>query len=272
MNDVATDTAPAPAGGGGSAAGRTPHLLVLGGSREGRELAARLVADGLSVTYALAGRTPRPALPPGARTHRGGFGGAAGLARWLAQARIAALVDATHPFAVRMQANAARACAMAGVPRLRLSRPPWRPGRGDRWIEVPDAAAAAHLLPRGARLLAALGGHGLRGLVHRPDLWLHARLLTPPAFAVPPRWRLLPAAPRTAVAAEMALLRAVAARWLIVRNAGGAAGRPRLLAARRLGLPVIMLARPPAPDEAAAGVAHDAHEMREIIHAIICRS
>ncbi len=108
------------------------RVLVLGGTAEARELAGALHTAGARVVSSLAGRVARPRLPPG-EVRIGGFGGPHGLACWLADQRVVAVLDATHPFAERISASAARACATAGVPLLRVERPGWRERPGDRW-------------------------------------------------------------------------------------------------------------------------------------------
>ena len=136
-------------------------ILVLGGTAEARELAAHLDGAGIRVTTSLAGRIANPRLPRG-EVRVGGFGGPAALADWLAAHRVAAVVDATHPFAERISASAARACPAAGVPLLRLERPSWSERPGDRWRRVPDLAAAAAVVPRlGRRVLLSTGRQGL---------------------------------------------------------------------------------------------------------------
>jgi precorrin-6A/cobalt-precorrin-6A reductase len=241
------------------------RVLVLGGTEEARRLAGALRGDGHEVTYALAGVTPRPRLPDGVDVRVGGFGGAAGLARWLVARGVDVLVDATHPFARRMQAHAAEAAAQAGISVLRLARPLWKPDVGDRWIEVENLEAAALVPSRGARVLASVGSRGLADFRRRGDLWLTARVMTPPVFSLPPRWRIIMGGPRRTVAAEAALLRALRCQLLICRNSGGAAGWPRVLAARLLGLPVVM-ARPPRPP-AGVSVFHSAPALREALAA-----
>src|SRR2546423_4693921 len=124
------------------------HVLILGGTAEARELAAALAArPGVRVTTSLAGRVTRPGALAG-DVRIGGFGGSEGLADWLREQRVDALVDATHPFAEGITANAARAVAATGVPAVVLCRPGWRPAPEDRWHPVASLAAAADLLPR----------------------------------------------------------------------------------------------------------------------------
>src|SRR5436305_2999097 len=104
----------------------TGPVLLLGGTGEARRLAETLVADGVDVVSSLAGRVAEPVLPAG-EVRVGGFGGAEGLAGWLRENDVRAVVDATHPFASAMTANAAAAAAATGIPMLRLQRPGWTP-------------------------------------------------------------------------------------------------------------------------------------------------
>ena len=92
-------------------------LIVLGGTTEGRAAAAALAGrPGVRVVSSLAGAVRAPSLPDG-EVRVGGFGGAGGLAAYLCAGRVAGVLDATHPFAAGMTANAAAACAAAVEPR-----------------------------------------------------------------------------------------------------------------------------------------------------------
>ncbi len=225
-------------------------ILLTGGTAAARRLARALAAAGWPVVYALAGATPSPRLPvhDGVRVRIGGFGGADGLADWLRARPVTAVVDATHAHARSMPAQVAAAAARTGVPALRyLPLPPPLPETlmAERVSALTEMAAR---LPRKARVAAALGSRGLASLRGREDAWLCARMLAPPAFPVPPRWRLVIgpcATPRPTVAQEMAWLRAVRAHWVLARHAAGSA---RLLrAAARLGVPALVLVPPPPP-------------------------
>src|SRR3954451_25249673 len=136
-------------------------ILVLGGTAEARELAATLHAQGIAVVSSLAGRVANPRLPAG-EVRIGGFGGPQALAAWLREQAVRAVVDATHPFAERISASAARACAAARVPLLRLERPGWSERAGDRWHWVDDLDAAARAGEQlGERVLLTTGRQGL---------------------------------------------------------------------------------------------------------------
>lgn len=223
---------------------RAVHVLVLGGTAEGRLAAAALAHAGFAVTLSLAGLTSHPRLPQGMQVRTGGFGGAAGLKAWLNQHGARLVVDCTHPFAARISRNATLAARDAGAPILRWRREDWRRRPGDRWIKLEDATALAAALPKQGRGVAMLGARGLQALKDRGDLWLTARTLMPPDFPVPPRWRLISGLPPVSLARELALLRAVRAEWLVCRASGGAAGYAKVAAARYLRLPVFMLAAP----------------------------
>jgi len=157
------------------------RLLILGGTAEAAELSARLAGDDrLETVTSLAGLTRMPAAM-GGRVRRGGFGGPDGLAAFLKDERYDALIDATHPFAARIAAHAAEAAEIAGVPRVKLVRPPFQRTEGDRFVPVPDMQAAAAALPQGARVFLAAGRREIAAFAARPDLWCLVRMIEPPA-------------------------------------------------------------------------------------------
>ncbi|PPQ33740.1 cobalt-precorrin-6A reductase [Rhodopila globiformis] len=227
-----------------------PGLLILGGTTEGYALAAALVgAAGLRVVSSLAGRTANPRLPAGA-CRIGGFGGPEGLAAYLRESRIAAVVDATHPFASQMGWNAAAACAATGTSLLRLERPAWQPGPGDHWHVVADWTEAAEIVGRIARhALLALGRQEIGAFAPLDHVRFLIRMVDPPDPM--PRFAqaelLLARGPFTEDA-EYALLRDRRIDTIVCKNSGGSATDGKLAAARRLGIPVVMRRRPARPD------------------------
>lgn len=221
------------------------RILILGGTTEAAALAGTLATrPDLEVTTSLAGRTRRPAALPG-RLRTGGFGGPAGLAGYLAAQGIDALVDATHPFAARISANAVEACRLRPTPSLALVRPPWEPQPGDCWTRVPDLPAAAAAVPPGARVLLAVGRQDLGPFAGRADAWFLIRSVEPPDAPLPPDHAILTARGPFRVADEMALLTTHRISILVAKNSGG--NDAKLDAARRLGLPVLLVSRPPPP-------------------------
>lgn len=233
------------------------RLLILGGTREALDLARLATADPrLHVITSLAGRTRARAAIPG-EVRVGGFGGAEGLARYLREAGIDLVIDATHPFAATMAGNAAKACEAAGVPRLKLLRPPWCAVDGDRWIEVPDTAAAAAALPGLAkRVFLTSGQRNLTAFAALEDTWFLVRLIDPPEAPIPlTQHRLIQARGPFAEDDEIALLGEHRIEAVVAKNSGGALTYAKVAAARRLGLAVVMLRRPaPAGGETAGSV------------------
>ncbi|MGE0256410.1 MAG: cobalt-precorrin-6A reductase [Alphaproteobacteria bacterium] len=231
--------------------GPSPSLLLLGGTGEAVALAADLAAafgPRLRVISSLAGRTRDPRLPPG-EVRVGGFGGAAALADFLRANAIDAVIDATHPFAAAISANAADACRAAGVPCLVLRRPAWSARPGDRWHEAADAAAAATLLPSlGRRAFLTIGPRDLAPFAALDRMWFLVRQVDPPAAPLPLRnGAVVVGRGPFAEAAERRLLVEHAIDVLVTRASGGAATVGKLDAARALGLPVVMIRRPPPP-------------------------
>lgn len=220
-------------------------VLILGGTGEARSLAERLVRrPDLTVVSSLAGRTARPQLPPG-RVRVGGFGGSAGLADYLREQNIDLVIDATHPHAGRISANARAACERAGV-RLRvLSRPAWTPGPGDRWIAAADYAEAARRIPADCRRpLLTIGRQNLAPFAARPEMTYVVRLIDAPETPLPlPRYRVVVARGPFTHADERALMTGHDIDCLVTKNSGGGAAA-KLAAARELALPVVMIAAP----------------------------
>jgi precorrin-6A/cobalt-precorrin-6A reductase len=223
------------------------RILLLGGTGEARDLASLLAECGMEVVTSLAGATRQPLLPAVGEVRRGGFGGEDGLAGYIRDARIAAIVDATHPFAAQMSRQACAVAARLKIPCLRLERPAWSAEPGDTWIAAASAEAAAALLPPGARVFLTIGRKNLAVFFARVDIGGIARMIEPPTIAMPPGWSLILARPPFAIAEEDRTLDTHNISHLVSKNAGGEAGRAKLVAAHERKIPVVMLARPQKP-------------------------
>ncbi len=223
------------------------RLLILGGTGDAVALARELAErPDLEVITSLAGQTRNPVRPLGA-LRQGGFGGSQGLRDYLETETIDLVVDATHPFATTISDNAVAACAASGRPYLRLARPPWAPVPGDSWLPVASAADAAAALPAGARALVTVGRKELAHFLSRDDVVVVARMIeAPPAGAVA-HCEILLARPPFSFDSEIELMRRRRIDHLVSKNSGGHATYAKIAAARALGLPVLMIARPSKP-------------------------
>lgn len=228
----------------------THRILILGGTTEARQLAGKLAdrAD-FSVTLSLAGRTESP-VAQGVPVRVGGFGGVDGLATHLRDGQVDLLIDATHPYAARISANAAEAARQAGVPVLALRRPGWEPVAGDRWMPVGDVAEAARALgaaPR--RVFLALGRQEVAAFEAAPQHSYLIRSVDPvePKLAVPDATYLLARGPFPE-ADERRLLERHGIEAIVSKNSGGLATYGKIVAARGLGIEVVMVRRPSLPD------------------------
>lgn len=221
------------------------RVLLLGGTGEARDLAAALVDDGVDVVSSLAGRVQRPRLPVG-DTRMGGFGGAAGLQQVLDGYDV--VVDATHPFAATISRSAATACAAAGKPLLRVARPSWS-GRdqGWRWVSTTEEAAAA--VARRGSVFLTTGRQSLQGFVpvveHTRVL---ARVVDPLDWQPPATWTVLLARGPYTLDGELSLMREHHVDVLVTKDSGGDLTRAKLDAADELGIPVVVVRRPSAPE------------------------
>jgi precorrin-6A/cobalt-precorrin-6A reductase len=242
--------------------GKLSRILILGGTTEARRLAEQLAPRrDLDVRLSLAGRTSNP-VPHPVPIRVGGFGGAEGLADYLAAERIDRLIDATHPYAAIMSRNAAQAAVRAGVPLLALRRSAWRAVAGDRWSEVADTPAAALALgdaPR--RAFLALGRNEIAAFEAAPQHRYLVRSVDPvePPLAVPHATYIRARGPFREDD-DRALLAAHAIDVVVSKNSGGDAAYGKIAAARALGIAVILLRRPALPDVPAVERIEDAVE------------
>jgi precorrin-6A/cobalt-precorrin-6A reductase len=215
-------------------------VLILGGTAEARQLAAELVDAGVEVVSSLAGRVANPRLPAG-EVRIGGFGGT--LAEYLADFEL--VVDATHPFAERISAAAV---AVTPIPLLRLERPGWQPQEGDDWRWVDDLDAAAAALGDARRVFLTTGRQGLASFAGDRERWFLIRCVDPPEVELPAKHEvLLDRGPYT-VDGELALVDRHRIDVVVTKDSGGDLTSAKLEAARRRGLPVVVVRRPPRPD------------------------
>ena len=199
-------------------------VLILGGTQEARELQEAL---GDEAILSLA--------------RHGGFGGPDGLRRYVEEHGIEAVVDATHPFATRISANATH----VGVPLLRLERPGFA-------VEARRVGSLAEAeLPAHARVFLTTGHQGIEALAEHPAFFL-VRALTPPP-TLPPRSELLLARGPFTLESERALMRRHALTHLVSKDSGGPDAKLR--AAQEHGLEIVLVRRPQKPGPSVATVA-----------------
>jgi precorrin-6A/cobalt-precorrin-6A reductase len=247
---------------------RIARILILGGTADARALAAALAGrNDLAVTLSLAGRTAEPLKQP-VPVRSGGFGGADGLADYLCAERIDVLIDATHPYAAVISANAAEAARATRVPLIALRRPPWRKVPGDIWTEVEtmeDAVQALGQAPR--RVFLALGRKELRPFEAAPQHVYLVRSVDPvdPPLAVPHAIYLTARGPFREDE-DRALLERHRIDAIVAKNSGGEATYGKIAASRALHLPVIMLKRPALPEVESVATVEDA--LHSLDHAI----
>jgi precorrin-6A/cobalt-precorrin-6A reductase len=243
------------------------RALLLGGTGDANALAEALARARIDATYSYAGRTQIPlghALP----TRIGGFGGALGLADYIKQERITHVIDATHPFAVEMSRHAVEACAATNTPLIALERTPWGRTSDDNWIEVADIDAAVDALPDApACVFLAVGRQHIAPFAAKPQHAYTLRFVDAPDGALPlQNADLIVSRGPFTFAGDRELLNSRKIDILVARNSGGKGARAKVDAARDLGIPVVMIARPALPErprvesveEVMAWLGHDA--------------
>ena len=248
------------------------NLLILGGTTEATTIGRALAGDTrFAAEISLAGRTRTP-LPQPLPTRIGGFGGAEGLSRHLVERRIDALIDATLPFAARMTANAVAAARATGTHLLVVLRPAWQPRVGDRWAMVADMAEAAEALgtaPR--RVLLTVGQKDLTPFAGAPHHFVLRSVDPPPPEVLPADVEVIAARGPFSEADELRLLADRRIDVIVTKNSGGSATAAKLAAARKRGLPVVMVQRPPAPQVETVAGAGEVLQWLERLHAGMLR-
>lgn len=233
-------------------------ILVLAGTTEARELIKALIASDHDVVASLAGATRHP-LPLGCETRVGGFGGAGRQEKYLKDNGFDAVIDATHPFADRISARTASLCGALQVPRLQLLRPGWTAEPGDRWTYLDKEQDAAAHIPAKAVVFLATGRQTLLNFSNLSPRKVICRQIDPPGEEFPfDNGEYLIGRPPFSVEDELHNFSNRAVTHLIVKDAGGEASRTKLIAARQLGIEVLLIKRPAQPSGARAETVSDA--------------
>ncbi len=233
-------------------------ILLLAGTAEARMIATDLAQAGIAAVASLAGATARAADLP-LPTRVGGFGGADGFTAYLDTAGITAVLDATHPFADRITQRTAQICRNRGLPYLCLLRPQWQAGPTDDWRDIAREEYAAAYIPQQATVFLGTGRQTLARFGNLEGRRVICRQIDPPTAPFPfEGGEFLIGRPPFSVVQEMDLFAALGVDWIVVKNAGGAASRTKLKAAAELGIPVLMIRRPPPPDAPTVATVADA--------------
>jgi precorrin-6A/cobalt-precorrin-6A reductase len=220
---------------------RPERILILGGTGLARQAAQALETRGFDVTSSLAGVTQHPLLPIG-KLRIGGFGGVEGLQNYLVAEKIDLVIDATHPFAAQISANAFAATSSL----VRLVPRAWDAQAQDKWIGCSTILEAVSLLPLHVRVAATVGRKAIASFFARGDLSGFARMIEAPPVAVPAVWTLLQERPPFSLGQEIALFEKFRIQYIVSKNAGGMRAA-KLDAAAFLRIPVIMIDRPFKP-------------------------
>ncbi|WP_293130185.1 cobalt-precorrin-6A reductase [Okeania sp. SIO3I5] len=225
------------------------RVLILGGIGDSLKLTTLAsTIPGLEVINSLAGRTRQPVMKS-TPTRIGGFGGVSGLIDYLREQQIDLLVDATHPFASKISWNAAIATSQLNIPRLMLVRPAWKKMEGDRWLEVENNEVAVKVLPElGSRIFLSIGRQELGSYAHLKNFWFLMRMIEQPQPDITPPGKILTERGPFSLEEERSLLQKYEIEVIVSKNSGGDATYPKIIAARELGIPVVMIQRPSLPE------------------------
>lgn len=223
-------------------------VLVLGGTAEAVALAKTLYGRGVALVYSVAGLVRQPELP--CPVISGGFSRHGGLVAYLNARGITLVLDATHPYAAQMSANAAHASRAVGIACWRYLRRPWAAGSGDDWRDFEDWAQLVDALRDHRAVFFTVGQvprsfvdslvQQTRGSSQRQ--WLRSALR--PDFELAPSMTWIQAIGPFELEQERALMNSYGIDALVSKNSGGAHTAAKLAVARERRIPVYMLRRP----------------------------
>lgn len=225
--------------------GEIKRILLLAGSAEARQIAVALTAMGVFVR-ALMSEPPRGPNPMPVPFEVRAVTCASDIADALAD--VDAVLDASHGFDGGLTMFGHAAAQIAKIPFVTMSRPGWDVSEDPKWRSARDVASAMALIRPGARVFSATGWASLPDYADFPGDCLMLRQTSPHERAPPFDFVSLEfgTAPFT-LTQEIALFKERHVDTLICRNLGGLPSRPKLDAAKSLGLDVILIDRPPLP-------------------------
>ena len=229
------------------------NILILGGTGDAISIAEKLsLIKNYKIITSLAGVTQKPRLPIG-KTHIGGFGGREGLVNFLEANKINLIVDATHPFSTQIKENAIFASNELFVPIIHFVRDQWKMEIGDKWHMVDNLPEASNKLRElsSTRKLKVFLTVGRKGLADFADI-LNSKFVIrsiekPLALGGFSRAEWIEGRGPFSFDNELKLLQQEQIDIIVTKNSGGLSGKAKLLAARTLGLPVIVVRQPPRP-------------------------
>jgi precorrin-6A/cobalt-precorrin-6A reductase len=235
------------------------RILLLSGTSEGPLLARALLAAGFAVRATVTRDEARENLfGPLLRevlVEARGFTEES-LSEFLTHGEADLVLDATHPFAVRITQLAQAVCRRLRVPYVRYERPDWEPPPGT--LLVDSFAEAAALLPSlGTRVLLTIGAKQLKHFAAlQGQLHLVARIL-PSIVSMQQALgagftpdRLLCLRPPFSREFNRAILQEYQIDVLVTKASGREGGvEEKVLAAADLGIKVLMIRRPEPADE-----------------------
>jgi precorrin-6A/cobalt-precorrin-6A reductase len=227
------------------------RILLLAGTSESVQIAGALAREHRVAPIASLPRAVRAPVPLGVPTRIGGWGGEAQFRDWLLRERVHAILDAAHPFDARISERALRAAEDLGLDYIRFQRPTWKPGPEDNWTFLNDCAEVSRKVPEGATLLLDTGGRGADRMGQLAPRTVHCRLdarLLPRVLPNGTGWRYLVGRAPYDADGEARLYDRLGLDWIVLLNTGGSEDGPKLEAARRLGIRLGLVRRPPQPE------------------------
>lgn len=224
-------------------------ILVLGGTRDGLQLADQLSARNIALVYSVLGRVRVPTRNYPIRV--GGFKRKGGLTNYLQSNEIALLMDATHPYAQNISWQAHESCESAGIPYWRLHRPEWQAQDNDQWFEFSNMDSLIEALAHKKSVFMSAGQLSeaqTQRLAEFNGQRQFLRTAIKPSHDIPKSMTLMTAIGPFTQASECELFDRHQFDVVVSKNSGGRATAAKLQVARERSVPVFFITRPSQPN------------------------
>lgn len=218
-------------------------VLILGGTSDARKMAEQLHTTGIALVYSLVGmvRTQAVAYP----VVNGGFSQFGGLANYIRQQKISSVIDATHPYALKMTMTAQQVTKDLALPYWRFQRPAWQPSEHQHWRYFDTMAELFAQLKGYQRIFLSAGQINEKLLLQLSNTeQILLRTAVKPSFILPTNITWIKAIGPFSEHDERALFRRYQPQVLVTKNSGGDATIAKLIVAHQMEIPVYMLNRP----------------------------
>ena len=220
-------------------------ILIIGGTQEGNKLANYFKEHNLEYIISYAG-VVEEVYKKKFKKRVGGFGGKIGIFNFIKQNKITHVIDASHPFSQKISLNTYNVCKSYNIPIITYTRKPWFERKNDNWIKVGDFNESADYLKGEAKnVFLAIGKKNLQVFKKYPQHCYLLRVINNQDINnLFPNQKCIAYNSKLNVEEEIKILKKYKIEVIVSKNSGGNLAYNKIIAARKLKIPVVIISRP----------------------------